>query len=117
MTLFTVSLTVLALCLLGLYDRRAALRLPWRTEPRAANDRRTEVLWFGCLLAPLFVIALPSSPIFGGTKHWLTAYPFLALFAGLGFVAVVERARDFSLDGPALADLGLCDALPSARGG
>ena len=93
MTLFTVSLTVLILCLLGLYDRRAAMRPPWLTEPRARNDRRTEVLWFGCLLAPLFVIALPSSPIFGGTKHWLTAYPFLALFAGLGFVAVVERAE------------------------
>ena len=109
MTLFTVSLTVLVLCLLGLYDRRAALRLPWLTEPRASGGRRTEVLWFGCLLAPLFVIALPSSPIFGGTKHWITAYPFLALFAGLGFVALRRASRDFRLDGPALADLGVRD--------
>ncbi len=93
MTLFTVSLTVLALCVLGVYDRRAALRPPWQTKPNTVTNRRTEVLWIGCLLAPLLVIALPSSPIFGGTKHWMTAYPFLALFAGLGFLAVVERAE------------------------
>jgi 4-amino-4-deoxy-L-arabinose transferase-like glycosyltransferase len=93
MTLFTVSLSVLALSLLGLYDRRATLRPPWLTEANAATNRRTEVLWLGCMLAPLVLIALPSSPIFGGTKHWLTAYPFLALFAGWGFLAVVERAE------------------------
>ena len=33
-------------------------------------------------LFPLLLIALPSTPIFGGTKHWLPAYPFLALLAG-----------------------------------
>ncbi|MBI4951970.1 MAG: glycosyltransferase family 39 protein [Myxococcales bacterium] len=32
----------------------------------------------------------PRTPIFGGTKHWMTAYPFLALFAGLGVLAAVE---------------------------
>lgn len=31
-----------------------------------------------------------STPIFGGTKHWITAYPFLALFAGRGFVWLTE---------------------------
>lgn len=31
-----------------------------------------------------------GTPIFGGTKHWLTAYPFLCLLAGLGF----EQVRD-----------------------
>ena len=116
MTLFTVSLTLLALCLVGLYDRRAALRLPWLSEPRVSYGRRTEVLWVGCLLAPLFVIALPSSPIFGGTKHWITAYPFLALFAGLGFVALVERAEISSWMGrrwPTWAFAGLC-LLPGA---
>jgi hypothetical protein len=43
------------------------------------------------MLAPLLAIALPSSPIFGGTKHWITAYPFLALFAGRGLLSVLER--------------------------
>jgi 4-amino-4-deoxy-L-arabinose transferase-like glycosyltransferase len=28
---------------------------------------------------------LPKTPIFGGTKHWLAAYPFMALFAGHAF--------------------------------
>lgn len=35
----------------------------------------------------------PKTPIFGGTKHWMTAYPFLCLFAGLAFAALVRRAR------------------------
>ena len=82
--LFTVSLTVLALSLLRPLHRRAELRPPWRTKPGDATGRRTEVLWLGCLLAPMLAIALPTSPIFGGTKHWITAYPFLALFRGLG---------------------------------
>jgi 4-amino-4-deoxy-L-arabinose transferase-like glycosyltransferase len=93
MTLFTVSLTVLALSLLGLYSRRTELRPPWLTKPNDPTGRRTDVLWLGCMLAPLVAIALPSSPIFGGTKHWITAYPFLALFAGWGLLAVIERAE------------------------
>jgi hypothetical protein len=36
---------------------------------------------------------LTSTPIFGGTKHWLTAYPFLCLFAGFGFSRVGEALR------------------------
>ena len=35
-----------------------------------------------------------TTPIFGGTKHWMTAYPFLALFAGCGVQAVLTRARE-----------------------
>jgi 4-amino-4-deoxy-L-arabinose transferase-like glycosyltransferase len=93
MTLFTVSLTVLALSLLGLYHRRDALRAPWRLKLGDVTGRRTEVLWLGCMLAPMLAIALPTSPIFGGTKHWITAYPFLALFAGWGLVAIIERAE------------------------
>ncbi len=93
MTLFTVSLPVLALCVLGLLHQRHELRLPWSTMPGDSPSRRTDVLWLGCLLAPLLAIALPTSPIFGGTKHWLPAYPFLALFAGRGLLAVVERAE------------------------
>ena len=93
MTLFTVSLPVLALCLLGIFHQRGELRPPWSTTPGDTPDRRADVLWLGCLLAPLLAIALPSSPIFGGTKHWLPAYPFLALFAGRGLLAVTERAE------------------------
>ncbi len=89
MTLFTVSLTVIALAVFGLYSRRAELALPWRTQPGDRTGKRTDVLWLGCMAAPLVAIALPTSPIFGGTKHWITAYPFVALFAGWGLVEVL----------------------------
>jgi 4-amino-4-deoxy-L-arabinose transferase-like glycosyltransferase len=93
MTLFTVSLTVLALALLGLYDQRQGLRPWWRVRPGDTTGLRTDVLWLGCMVAPLLAIALPSSPIFGGTKHWVAAYPFVALFAGWGLLAITERAE------------------------
>jgi 4-amino-4-deoxy-L-arabinose transferase-like glycosyltransferase len=75
---------------------------PGRGAPLAAPgpDRRaTDVLFFGALLEPLVVIALPSTPIFGGTKHWFPAYPFLSIFAGvaaarvIAAVAAAVRAR------------------------
>ena len=93
MTLFTVSLTVLALALLGLYDQRQGLRPWWRVRPGDTTGLRTDVLWLGCMVAPLLAVALPSSPIFGGTKHWVAAYPFVALFAGWGLLAITERAE------------------------
>ena len=41
-----------------------------------------------CLVLSYAPWLLDTTPIFGGTKHWLNAYPFLALFAGLGFAAL-----------------------------
>lgn len=32
---------------------------------------------------PIFIIAIPSVPIFGGVKHWLPAMPFLCVLAGI----------------------------------
>ena len=58
---------------------------------RAVDWRCTDVLLLGLLTAPLLVIALPSTPIFGGTKHWFPAYPYIALYAGLGFTFACER--------------------------
>ncbi|KPK11164.1 MAG: hypothetical protein AMJ62_16445 [Myxococcales bacterium SG8_38] len=116
MTLFTVPLTVLVLGALGLHRQRASFRLPSSTEFGDTTTRRTEVLWLGCMLAPLLAIALPSSPIFGGTKHWLTAYPFLALFSACGLLGIVEMAELQIWPGrrwPSVALLGLC-LLPGA---
>ncbi len=111
MTLFTVSLTFLVLALIGVFYRRSALALPSKTQRGDPTDTKADVLWLGCLVAPLLAIALPSSPIFGGTKHWITAYPFLALFAGWGFVAAVEGAKGglfAERRWPAWAFAGLC---------
>ena len=55
---------------------------------RCHNHAHTDLLLFLSMAAPLAVFLLPATPIFGGTKHWFPAYPFLALFAGRGFVLV-----------------------------
>src|SRR5262249_12898057 len=49
---------------------------------------RTTALWLLSIAVPYAAWLLPTTPIYGGTKHWMTAYPFLALLAGLG----VQRA-------------------------
>ncbi len=55
------------------------------------HDRaQTDLLVFLAIAASLAVFLLPKTPIFGGTKHWLTAYPFVALLAGRGFVVVAD---------------------------
>jgi 4-amino-4-deoxy-L-arabinose transferase-like glycosyltransferase len=83
MTLFTVPLTTLVLGIGGLvYEVQAAAFRP-KQDPT-----QTTVLMLGALLAPLLIISLPSTPIFGGTKHWFSAYPMLALFAGRAFQAL-----------------------------
>lgn len=55
------------------------------------DDRRTTMFWFLNMNLPIFIIALPSIPHFGGTKHWHPAYPFLCLFAGSGIVFVAKK--------------------------
>jgi 4-amino-4-deoxy-L-arabinose transferase-like glycosyltransferase len=100
MTLFTVPLTTLACAALGLW--RAGRELLERIRVRAQlldaefsphDATQPELLLLGCLLAPLVIISLPSTPIFGATKHWFTAYPFLVIFAGAGFSRALERAE------------------------
>lgn len=58
---------------------------------READDphRSDYAFWAVSLLVSYAPWLSSSTPIFGGTKHWMTAYPFLCLFAGLGFVRVV----------------------------
>ncbi len=72
------------------------------TRPHA-DPRETDLL-----LALSFVVAvgpflLPKTPIFGATKHWLTAYPALALFAGRGFLLVRDAMRRAVVAVPRLA--------------
>ena len=98
MTLLTVPLAIMALGLAG----AGVLAAPW---VRARWEQRGEWLapstgarspWtFGALLGvntfyPIALIALPSTPIFGGVKHWLPAMPFFALLAGIGFDRLVR---------------------------
>lgn len=99
MTAFTVPTTTLVLALAGLARRARALLppplaerwLPSRTP--TADARCTDVLLFGALAQPYAPFLLATTPIFGGTKHWMPAYPFLALFAGIAFTHVVHALR------------------------
>jgi 4-amino-4-deoxy-L-arabinose transferase-like glycosyltransferase len=58
----------------------------WRRWPAS-----TPLLWLLCLLMCYAPWWSDQTPIFGGTKHWMTAYPFLCLFAGQGFVFAARR--------------------------
>ncbi len=45
-----------------------------------AKDKQQRSIWLTLFLAglfPIFLIALPSVPVFGGIKHWFSGYPFL----------------------------------------
>ncbi|AUX43208.1 hypothetical protein SOCE26_046520 [Sorangium cellulosum] len=64
-----------------------------RLRPPADDPGGTALLWFLAIAAVYGAWLSPSTPIFGGTKHWMTAYPFIALFAGAAFSAAVRRAR------------------------
>jgi dolichyl-phosphate-mannose-protein mannosyltransferase len=73
---------------------RLRSQTPVRPESRA-DRRETDLLWALSVIVPMAPFFLPTTPIFGGTKHWLTAYPFLALFAGRGLElasAAIRRA-------------------------
>lgn len=102
MTLFTVPAVTLVLAAAALVTRIGTYApAPFgRWLPRSSiamrDVRRTDVLLVGCLLAPMVVIALPSTPIFGGTKHWFPAFPFLALYAGWAARRVIRRVRGLS---------------------
>jgi hypothetical protein len=52
---------------------------------KRASDCGTIWLLFMGLSVPLAPFLLPATPIFGGTKHWFPAYPFLCVLAGIGF--------------------------------
>lgn len=53
----------------------------------------TLLLWLLAMVVQYAAWLSPETPIFGGTKHWMTAYPFLVLFAGVGLQSVVKTAR------------------------
>lgn len=94
MTLGTVPLVTLLLAGVGAWT---ALR-SFRSAPAAgevatplapAEQQRSDYALWGVSVVMSYAPWLSTdTPIFGGTKHWLTAYPFLCLLAGLGFVRV-----------------------------
>jgi hypothetical protein len=62
------------------------------SDRSATND---PLLWLLSILTSYAPWLSSTTPIFGGTKHWLTAYAFIGLFAGLGFDRVLRELKDF----------------------
>jgi hypothetical protein len=95
MTLGTVPAITLVLAAIGALTLGAAGVARWRRReppPSAGQDQGWATLWLLFIVLSYAAWLSSSTPIFGGTKHWLQAYPFIALFAGHGFAEVVKRA-------------------------
>ncbi len=110
MTLATVPGITLLASLSGIVaSARFALRQ--RNEgPDARLRFSTDTLWLLGVLTSYAPWLSDQTPIFGGTKHWITAYPFLCLFAGRGFALAAEELSAFFGDG-ARRQLGARAAL------
>jgi Dolichyl-phosphate-mannose-protein mannosyltransferase len=109
----TVPTVTLLLFLVGGFDRAAAGARRLRAwalgvvhrpagEAPASDPLETDLLLLLSILVAMGWFMRSTTPIFGGTKHWMPAYPALALFAGRGFELVVQAMRRAlpSLHGP-----------------
>ena len=109
MILATVPTATLVLFAIGAIDRLRVLvarlatwiqastkkKLRWWTEAPPRDPLHTDILLFLGVAVALGPFLLPKTPIFGGTKHWITAYPFMCMFAGRGFDLAWTALRGF----------------------
>jgi hypothetical protein len=58
-------------------------------RPGADVDRAPGAFFAAQTLGPIAVLTIPSTPIFGGVKHFMTAMPYLAVVAAIGLAALV----------------------------
>jgi hypothetical protein len=97
---FTVPATTLVLAAVGavaLLRRRrgepvlpggepegaVAARPDW-LRPGADVDRAPGAFLAAQIFGPLAIVALPSTPVFGGVKHFMPAMPYIAVVAAIG---------------------------------
>lgn len=96
MTLATVPTILLLLFAIG-FLARGWDRLGFIVSSKAARPlpdaTSTDLLWALGIAVAYAPWLSSSTPIFGGTKHWITAYPFMCLFAGCGFEVVAKQLR------------------------
>jgi 4-amino-4-deoxy-L-arabinose transferase-like glycosyltransferase len=86
MSAATIPMVTLSLFVIGVI--RACHERIWPTlrgETPSISPGSVELLWGLGVLINYAPWLSPGTPIFGGTKHWMTAYPFLMLLAGHGF--------------------------------
>jgi 4-amino-4-deoxy-L-arabinose transferase-like glycosyltransferase len=95
MTAATVPTVTLVLFLVGVGARLKRDVWPAMVGrvQRGSLDAATTLLWLGAIGVQYAAWLLPTTPIFGGTKHWMTAYPFVVLFAGSAVVLALRTLR------------------------
>lgn len=121
MTLGTVPAITLALFAFGVlvYAQREITGriLPWLQAVRSSGfwtslreetaldaerqNQSTMSFWLMCIGVHYAPWWFSSTPIFGGPKHWMTAYPYMALFAGYAFVLICQRLSSLVNNGVA----------------
>jgi 4-amino-4-deoxy-L-arabinose transferase-like glycosyltransferase len=99
MTGLTAPVTTLALAFLAF--ALFAIAANRRRKSGEAGDPTAPGLLIGLnAFFPLGIIAFTGAPIFGATKHWLPAIPFLGIAAGIGLDHLTQIVIDhFRLDG------------------
>lgn len=109
-TLLSVPIAILVFGAVGfgpvLKDAWAQFRRPGDHPDRSSAD----LLLLANFAAPIAIIALPFTPIFGHTKHWMPAMPFLAILAGVGVVRVAEGLK---LKAPVMAAMAVLCLAPA----
>ncbi len=88
-------------------SRRAGGLDPRATAP-IVDGRATSLLWLACAVTPVAPFFLGNTPIFGETKHWLGAMPFLAVAAGVAVEALIDR---LALEIPRLRRIAIAAAV------
>ncbi len=77
MTAVTVPATILLAFVIGVVLWRRRWSAEW-------DDRSTWMLLTIGIVFPIALISMPTTPIFGGVKHWMAANPLLAVVAAGG---------------------------------
>lgn len=109
MSFYTLPAPVLILGTFGFLH--ALIRL---FKKRSASEALLVIATF----LPFFLIAMPSTPIFGGVKHWYNAMPTLSILAARAILYAAEAlsARSKRLEPAFAIGLGVIAALPGALG-
>lgn len=94
LSFFMLPPLFLALLVPGLLRFLWAGNLAQPEQKRPVGDRAFIVAFVLINMAlPICIIALPSTPIFGGLKHWLLTLAFAGLLVGLGFQWLLESVK------------------------
>lgn len=87
-SLFTVPVATIIFGFIGAY---LAVRQSMRDLRETPRPEIRNLALIVNAIFPIALIALPWTPIFGGTKHWMPAMPFCAVFAGAGLAHISSK--------------------------